>query len=130
MNRSSQPSSQSASHGHRHGQQDLICRIKYQNNLPDIPFDPKSIIYPFDANRYIHYRSTTLEKNYKWDILNEQDLGVRIDLINQDYNRQDTDAKLHPKDEKLLEEETSSAADLKRYRFFYPTKNHRINLFI
>ena len=32
-------------------------------------------------------------KNFKWDILNEQDLGVRIDLINQDYNRIDPDCK-------------------------------------
>ncbi len=76
---------QSSSHA------DLVGRIKYQNNLPDIPFDPKSIKYPFDPNRFIHFKSTTLEKNYKWDILNEQDLGVRIDLINQDYNRVDHD---------------------------------------
>lgn len=84
MNRSSlqQPSTTSV---------DLQCRIKYQNKLPDIPFDPKFINYPFDPNRFVEYKSTTLEKNYKWDILNEQDLGVRIDLINQDYNRFDPD---------------------------------------
>ncbi len=70
---------------------DLAFKIKYQNNLPDIPFDPKSIKYPFNASRFIQYNSTTLEKNYKWDILNEQDLGVRIDLINQDYNKYDPD---------------------------------------
>ncbi len=64
---------------------DLKCKIKYQNNLPDIPFDPKSIAYPFDPNRYIEYKPTTLEKQYKWDILTEQDLGIRMDLINQDY---------------------------------------------
>ncbi len=89
MNRSStQPSSgayQSSS------TTELACRIKYQNKLPDIPFDPKFISYPFDPNRFIQFNSTTLEKNYKWDILNEQDLGVRIDLINQDYNRVEID---------------------------------------
>lgn len=77
--------------GALHQHPDLLCRIRYQNNLPDIPFEPKSIAYPFEANRYVQYKSTTLEKNYKWDILNEQDLGVRIDLINQDYNRIDPD---------------------------------------
>ena len=81
--------------GHHHHHTDLLCRIKYQNNLPDIPFEPKSIAYPFDANRYVHYKSTSLEKNYKWDILNEQDLGVRIDLINQDYNRPDPDGIIY-----------------------------------
>ena len=27
------------------------CRVKYNNTLPDIPFDPKFIAYPFDMNR-------------------------------------------------------------------------------
>jgi RNA polymerase II-associated factor 1 len=66
---------------------ELKCKIKYQNNLPDIPFEPKSIAYPFDPNRFMQYKPTSLEKQFKWDILNEQDLGVRIDLIDQDYNK-------------------------------------------
>ena len=93
---------------------DLKCKIKYQNNLPDIPFDPKSIAYPFDANRYITYKPTNLEKQFKWDILNEQDLGIRIDLINQDYNKYEPNAILDPRDEKLLEEDVSNANDMKR----------------
>lgn len=72
---------------------DLKCKIKYQNNLPDVPFEPKSLAYPFDSNRYINYKPTTLEKQFKWDILNEQDMGIRIDLINQDYNRFNPDCK-------------------------------------
>jgi len=31
----------------------LICRVKYTNRLPDIPFDPKSIRYPFSRDRFI-----------------------------------------------------------------------------
>ena len=27
--------------------------LKYTNTLPDIPFDPKSIKYPFSRNRFI-----------------------------------------------------------------------------
>lgn len=30
----------------------VVCRVKYCNSLPDIPFDPKFITYPFDQNRY------------------------------------------------------------------------------
>ncbi len=90
MNRSSLGSHQPGSSG-----ADIAYRIKYQNNLPDIPFDPKSIKYPFDPNRFIQFKSTTLEKNFKWDILNEQDLGVRIDLINQDYNKVDHDGLIN-----------------------------------
>lgn len=28
-----------------------MCRVKYNNTLPDIPFDPKFITYPFESNR-------------------------------------------------------------------------------
>ena len=37
---------------------DLICKVKYSNTLPDIPFDPKFITYPFDSQRFISYNST------------------------------------------------------------------------
>ena len=33
---------------------ELIHRVKYNNTLPDIPFDPKFIAYPFDANRLVY----------------------------------------------------------------------------
>ena len=32
---------------------DLLCSVKYKNNLPDIPFDPKFLSYPFDAQRSV-----------------------------------------------------------------------------
>ena len=27
-----------------------MCRVKYGNSLPDIPFDPKFIAYPFEVS--------------------------------------------------------------------------------
>ena len=63
---------------------DIVCRPKYTNSLPDIPFDPKFITYPFDANRFVQYNATSLERNYKHELLAEHDLGVTIDLINPD----------------------------------------------
>jgi len=32
---------------------ELVCSVKYNNTLPDIPFDPKFITYPFDSTRYV-----------------------------------------------------------------------------
>lgn len=55
--------------------------MKYSNTLPDIPFDPKFIAYPFETNRFIHYVPTSLERNYKYELLTEPDLGVTVDLI-------------------------------------------------
>ena len=34
-------------------QKDLLCRVKYCNKLPDIPFDPKFLTYPFDPHRFV-----------------------------------------------------------------------------
>lgn len=72
---------------------DIVCRIKYLNQLPDIPFDPKFIRYPFDPNRFVEYNATSLERNYKHELLAEQDLGVTIDLINPETYRIDPNGK-------------------------------------
>jgi len=81
---------------------DLVCRVRYTNVLPDLPFDPKFLRYPFSQDRFIiffhfqiknnswisirfvRYKPTSLEKNYRWDLLTEHDVGVEIDLINPD----------------------------------------------
>ncbi|KAJ8017667.1 RNA polymerase II-associated factor 1-like [Holothuria leucospilota] len=73
---------------------DIVCRIKYLNQLPDIPFDPKFIKYPFDPNRFVEYNATSLERNYKHELLAEHDLGVTIDLINPDTYRIDPKGKI------------------------------------
>ncbi|PIK44088.1 putative RNA polymerase II-associated factor 1-like [Apostichopus japonicus] len=116
------PTIQSGKHGDRDHKSrstvpkrsDIVCRIKYLNQLPDIPFDPKFIRYPFDPNRFVEYNATSLERNYKHELLAEQDLGVTIDLINPETYRIDPNAVLDPKDEKLLEEEISTPGDSKR----------------
>lgn len=95
---------------------DLVCRVKYNNALPDIPFDAKFITYPFDSNRYVQYNQTSLERSYKFDLLTEHDLGVPIDLINPDTYLVDHNAYLDVEDEALLEDESSAPTDSKRSR--------------
>lgn len=92
----------------------VVCRVKYCNSLPDIPFDPKFITYPFDQNRFVQYKATSLEKQHKHDLLTEPDLGVTIDLINPDTYRIDPSVLLDPADEKLLEEEIQAPTSSKR----------------
>ncbi|XP_048356035.1 RNA polymerase II-associated factor 1 homolog [Sphaerodactylus townsendi] len=92
----------------------VVCRVKYGNSLPDIPFDPKFITYPFDQNRFVQYKATSLEKQHKHDLLTEPDLGVTIDLINPDTYRIDPSVLLDPADEKLLEEEIQAPTSSKR----------------
>ncbi|XP_076832376.1 RNA polymerase II-associated factor 1 homolog [Brachyhypopomus gauderio] len=92
----------------------VVCRVKYCNSLPDIPFDPKFITYPFDQHRFVQYKATSLEKQHKHDLLTEPDLGVTIDLINPDTYRIDSSIVLDPADEKLLEEEIQAPTSSKR----------------
>lgn len=94
---------------------DIICRVKYSNNLPDIPFDLKFLAFPFDSDRFTQYKPTSLERNFKFEVLSEHDLGVTIDLINRDLYQPDRNASvLDPADEKLLEEDTHAPTDSTR----------------
>ncbi|CAH8641818.1 unnamed protein product [Heterobilharzia americana] len=86
----------------------LLCRLKYQNNLPELPFDPKFLAFPLEPSRFLQYVATSLERNYKHELLTETDVGVEVDLIDPDIFRIDRRATLHPDDERLLEDEAPS----------------------
>jgi RNA polymerase II-associated factor 1 len=60
---------------------EFICKFRYLNRLPEIPFDPKFLAYPFDELRFARYATTSLEKNYKFQLHTEFDMGIPIDLI-------------------------------------------------
>ena len=34
---------------------DLVCRVRYTNVLPDLPFDPKFLRYPFSQDRFVKF---------------------------------------------------------------------------
>lgn len=93
---------------------DIICRVKYSNTLPDIPFDLKFLTYPFESDRFINYNPTSLERSHKFEVLTEHDLGVSIDLINRDIYQPDRNVVLDPADEKLLEEDSHAPQDTTR----------------
>lgn len=99
-------------------------------NLLYILFQPKGLLFHFFCSRkiiktecflyvrFIDYRQTTLEKNYKHDLLTEQDLGVKIDLINPETYEINNckNIRLAEEDEKLLEDEVVAPQDTKRSR--------------
>ncbi|XP_050428616.1 RNA polymerase II-associated factor 1 homolog [Adelges cooleyi] len=95
---------------------DLVCRVKYCNTLPDIPFDLKFLSYPFQPTRFIQYNPTSLERSYKFEILADHDLGLNIDLVNKDKYTVDNSAQMDPADEKLLEEDMLAPTNSKRSR--------------
>lgn len=71
-------------------------------------------LYECMCFRFIQYNPTSLERNYKYEVLTEHDLGVTIDLINRETYASDYSAQLDPADEKLLEEDVLTPQDSKR----------------
>ena len=69
---------------------------------------------PSDLSRFIQYNATSLEKNYKYELLAEHDLGIPIDLINPEAYANRDELQLDVADEKLLEEDTHAPQDTKR----------------
>ena len=57
-----------------------------------------------------------MERNSKYEVLTEHDLGVEIDLIDKDTYACDQSAQLDPADERLLEEDALTPQDSKRSR--------------
>lgn len=66
---------------------------------------------------FVSYKSSTLEKNFKYELLTEPDLNVKIDLINPSTYQIDPHEKpqIHPIDEQLLEDESISQLNSKRF---------------
>ncbi|VDK86129.1 unnamed protein product [Litomosoides sigmodontis] len=96
---------------------DFLCRVKYSNALPDIPFDTKFLACPFvSLSRFTDYKSSSLEKNFKFELLCEPDCGVNIDLINPEtyYVGADSSKKHHPIDLELLEDEQANPQNVRR----------------
>lgn len=55
-----------------------------------------------------------MEKEFKHELLSEPDLGVEIDLINQDLFARNLNAQLEPEDERILEEDIFTPQDTTR----------------
>eukprot|EP01118_Nematostelium_gracile_P013254 TRINITY_DN4987_c0_g4_i1.p1 TRINITY_DN4987_c0_g4~~TRINITY_DN4987_c0_g4_i1.p1 ORF type:complete len:362 (-),score=114.00 TRINITY_DN4987_c0_g4_i1:66-1151(-) len=96
---------------------EFICKIRYSNALPDIPFDPKFLTYPFNKNRFVKYSTTSLEKNFKSVLHTEPDMGIPIDIIDPNaYKIPEGRVVLPSEDQRLLEPITSEGGSSKKRR--------------
>lgn len=50
-------------------QTEFLCTIKFRNSLPDPPLGPHFLEVPLDLDKYVEYRPTTLERDYKWKVI-------------------------------------------------------------
>ncbi|KAF2074485.1 hypothetical protein CYY_004190 [Polysphondylium violaceum] len=102
---------------------DYQCKLKFQNTLPDVPFDPKFILVPSEFNKYTQYKTTSLERNYKYPLHTDAQLGIPIDLIDASvYTTPKNKIAVPEEDQDLLiplsqqQEDQKRATTLKRYR--------------
>jgi len=82
----------------------FVTPMTFMNKLPDLPFEPKFLKVPLTPNRFTEYKlGNTLEKNYKYEMLPDVDVGVSLDLIDlQMFAVPSTAPKLDPADERLV----------------------------
>ncbi|KAJ1835625.1 hypothetical protein LPJ63_000970 [Coemansia sp. RSA 2711] len=103
---------------------EFLCKVRYQNPLPSVPFPPKLLPIPptyVDASvgsysqarlqHYVQYRHTTLEEATPYPLMVDADYGMPIDpclLGAFDDNKTIQPQQLDPEDEFLLNLPTSA----------------------
>lgn len=86
----------------------FICHIKFKNDLPEIPADPKLLLTRPQPEALSSFAVTSLEQQALRGLLLPGDLGVPITLLDAErYNAppQGKQGPLDPKDQALLEAE-------------------------
>ncbi|RUS23099.1 Paf1-domain-containing protein [Endogone sp. FLAS-F59071] len=64
---------------------EFLCRVRYRNNLPPLPFAPKLIATPPLTARFVKYESTSLIEKTPYALAVDQDLGMPIDVATVQY---------------------------------------------
>jgi hypothetical protein len=71
----------------RHEARFFTIKLKYKNDLPPVPYDPKLLAYPLDPLRHVRYARTSLDAAAKTQLHPEPDLGMPLDLVDLErYN--------------------------------------------
>ena len=60
---------------------EFMSKTRFRNTLPEPVLEPVHLKYPFNMSRYVAYQTTSLEKNYKFELQTETNMGIPINLI-------------------------------------------------
>ncbi|KAE9555207.1 hypothetical protein FO519_001557 [Halicephalobus sp. NKZ332] len=100
---------------------DIFTKIKFKNQLPDVPMEPRFMQLPvLKLSRFADYKTTDIERNYRFELTTERDLDINVDLINtkkyEAVNEHDLGipGNMHPDDRELVEDETKHSHDKRR----------------
>lgn len=81
-----------------------MCDVRFTNDLPEVPCDPKMLVAPLDPQQLAKFHLTTLERDPKRDLVLEPDLGIPLTVF--DIGRYAVPVNpppLAPEDQALLE---------------------------
>ena len=90
---------------------DFICKMKFFNTLPDIPSEPKLLNIALPVETFAEYKTTSLQRDFRHDLIVRNDLSLGIDMIDPDnYLVPREPGRLAKEDEALLHAEKETVA--------------------
>lgn len=64
---------------------DFICRVRYRNQLPAIPYGPKMLTIPSLVERHVPYQTTSLVEQTPYSLTMDQSAAIPFDKSIVDY---------------------------------------------
>ncbi|KAI8088094.1 RNA polymerase II-associated [Gilbertella persicaria] len=64
---------------------DYICRVRYRNTLPPVPYAPKMLTIPSLVERHVPYQSTSLVEQTPYSLIMDQSASIPFDKALVDY---------------------------------------------
>jgi len=87
----------------KRGESEFVCTLQFMNKLPELPYDPKFLKCPLEDSRHSTYRETSLERDYKFELLTGIDVGVTLDLVDMSsFAVPKNPTPLDPMDQQLI----------------------------
>lgn len=69
---------------------EFLCKIRYKNTLPELPFGPKLLDYPLDEEKFTQFQFSDWLKRTEYPTLTEYDLGYPINLVDYTFRKDGT----------------------------------------
>lgn len=89
-----------------HRETPFICHVRFKNDLPEIPSDPKLLVAQVEPEKLSEFFLTEFEVEPKRDLALPQDLGIPLSLLDVErYQIPDVKPPLDPADLALLGED-------------------------
>eukprot|EP00854_Cymbomonas_tetramitiformis_P019193 gene19193-22944_t len=97
-------------------QTNFLCRVQFRNDLPQVPVEPKLLAVPTSWQRFIQYRTHSLDVDRTHQLDLEPDQAIPLDMLEApQYAVPSVRPRLAPEDEALLSD--NSGGNLKGDNF-------------